>query len=185
MKLFNIVALILVSLIFLTSLLIVIFKFLTEKLDSLYNKVSTSEEESFEKLKNKYNLIIRSIKLIENKFKIESKTFEEVKKVKIDSISSFKHDKLLNKCYSEILQIKSDNNKSKEIKSFKDIIDEYEENELHIISLRTYYNKYTLEFNKLIKKIPYNIVAKIRKYKLKSLFEGKELDVNFNNDLEV
>jgi hypothetical protein len=185
MKTFNVIALILVSLIFLTTLLIVLFKFFTEKIENILNKVDTSENESFEKLKVKYNLIIRCIKLIENKFKIESKTFEDVKKVKIDSISSFKHDKLLNKCYSEILQIKEDNQKSKDVKSFKDIIEEYEENELHIISLRTYYNKYTLEFNNLIKKFPYNIVSKTRRYKLKTLFEGKELDSNFNNDLEV
>ena len=74
---------------------------------------------------------------------------------------------------------------NRELKSFREVIDDYEENELVIISLRTYYNKYTLLFNEMIKKFPYNLIAKIKKYKLRTLLEGKELDINFNNDLEV
>lgn len=185
MNTLNIIALILVILIFVVTLFIILFKYYNERIENILNKIDNAENDSFEKMKAKHNLLIRFIKLIENKFKIESKTFEDVKKIKIDSLASFKNDKLLNKCYSEILQIKEDNQKSKEIKSFKDIIEDYEENELHIISLRTYYNKYTLEYNSLIKKFPYNIIAKIKRYKLKVLFEGKELNNNFNNDLEV
>ena len=37
----------------------------------------------------------------------------------------------------------------------------------------------------MIKKFPYNIISKIRKLKIRNIIEGKELDVNFNNDLEV
>ena len=92
---------------------------------------------------------------------------------------------MLNKCYKELIQIKEDNQKNRELKSFREIIDDYEENELHIISLRTYYNKYTLEYNNMIKKFPYNIVAKFKKYKIRPILEGKELSSNFNNDLEV
>ena len=123
--------------------------------------------------------------IIEDKYKVESKIFEDVKKMKIDSIKSYKNEKILNKCYKEILQIKEDNKKTKEVRSFKDIINDYEDNELLIISLRTYYNKYVLEYNNLIKKIPYNIIAKFKKYQLRTLLEGKELTTNFNNSLEV
>ena len=58
-------------------------------------------------------------------------------------------------------------------------------NDLKIVSIRTYYNKYTLQYNNMIKKFPYNIISKIRKLKIRNIIEGKELDVNFNNDLEV
>ena len=105
--------------------------------------------------------------------------------MKIDSIKSYKNEKILNKCYKEILQIREDNKKTKEVRSFKDIINDYEDNELLIISLRTYYNKYILEYNNLIKKFPYNIIAKIKKYQLRTLLEGKELVNDFNNTLEV
>ena len=56
---------------------------------------------------------------------------------------------------------------------------------IKIVSIRTYYNKYTLQYNNMIKKFPYNIISKIRKLKIRNIIEGKELDINFNNDLEV
>ena len=106
----------------------------------------------------------------------------------INDLFSFKDENVLDKCYAEIIEIREDNKKSREtkdVKEFNQNIDEYEDNELHIISLRTFYNKYTLEYNNLIKKIPFNLVAKLKGYKIKTLLEGREIDDSFNNDLEV
>ena len=94
------------------------------------------------------------------------------------------NENLFNKCYKEIIEIKEDNKKVREIKSFREVIDEYNSNELHLISLRTFHNKYTLEYNNLIKKTPYNIVSSIKHYKVKPLLEGNTLDEEIN-DLEV
>ena len=86
---------------------------------------------------------------------------------------------------------KSAADKFKEVSNAYDIIGnaekrkKYDNNELKIISLRTFYNKYTLQYNNLIKKFPYNIISKFKKLKIKNIIEGKELDINFNNDLEV
>ena len=86
---------------------------------------------------------------------------------------------------------KSAADKFKEVSNAYDIIGnaekrkKYDNNELKIISLRTFYNKYTLEYNNMIKKVPYNIISKFKKFKIKNIIEGKELDINFNNDLEV
>ena len=185
MKLVGIITLIVLIIAVLVALILLLYKHFSETLNDINTKLSNTEVEYFDKIKEKYNLIIRLIKLVENKFKIESKLFEDVKLIKQDSLSSLKNDKLLNKCYKELIQIKEDNQKNRELKSFREVIDDYEENELVIISLRTYYNKYTLLFNELIKKFPYNLIAKIKKYKIKTLLEGKELDINYNNDLEV
>ena len=37
----------------------------------------------------------------------------------------------------------------------------------------------------MIKKFPYNLISKIKRYKLDSLIDGNELETNFNNDVEV
>ena len=100
-------------------------------------------------------------------------------------MTSVDTENLLNKCYKELLQIKEDNQKTKELKMFREIIDDFEDNELHIISLRTFYNKYAVKFNNLIKKFPYNIVAKVAKYETATILEGKEIDTEFINDMEV
>ena len=112
MNTLNIIALILVILIILISLITILFKCHNEKLESIIKNLDNTEQECFDKLKNKYDYIIRLINIIEDKYKIESKVFEDAKKMKIDSIKSYKNEKILNKCYKEILQIKEDNKKT-------------------------------------------------------------------------
>ena len=83
------------------------------------------------------------INIIENRYKTNSKTFDDVKKIKIEDLASLQNENLFNKCYKEIIEIKEDNKKVREIKSFREVIDEYNANELHLISLRTFKLGYT------------------------------------------
>ena len=180
----NVVLIIINSIIVLALLFREIYKINGEKLSFTKDKLNTSEEECLDKFKTKYDLIMQLIEYTEKKYKIESKAFEDAKEIKIESLDSFKNEKILNKCFKEILQIKEDNTKVKETKAFRELIKQYNENELNIISLRTYHNKYTLVFNDMIKKFPYNIISKIKKYNINELIEGQEIS-SFNNDLEV
>ena len=172
----NIILLITCSIIILVLLLLLLYRYYNDKINELLKKINKSEKQELNKLKEKQNILIRAINLIENKSDIKSKTFDDVRKLKIDSLTTFKDEEILNKCFNEILDIKEDNSKSKKLKTLNEIINDYNENELHVISLRSYYNKYTMKYNYLIKKLPYNIIAKIKKYKLKLLLEGLEIE---------
>lgn len=183
MKTLNIIALILFSLIILVTIISILFKYHNEKLMTIIKNLESSKNEYDEKLKNKYDLIIKIIKKVETKYKVESKVFEDAKKTE-GNINS-KNEKIFTKCYSEIHQIIEDNPKVRETKAFKKDLSDYDNNELHILSLRTFHNKYVLIYNNMVKKFPYNIIFKVRKYKLETLIEGKEIDESFNNDLEV
>ena len=52
----------------------------------------------------------------------DNQIFDDVNKIKIDDLPNLKNDKLLNKCYKELIQMKEDNQKTREIKVFKEII---------------------------------------------------------------
>ena len=181
----NVVLLIIDILVVLVLVAKLLYSTNKEKLSNTKSILDDSESECLEKYKNKYDLIMKMIDIVISKYKVESKIFDEAKELNIDSLDSFKSEKILNKCYKEILQIKEDNTNVKETKAFRELIDNYNDNELYIVSLRTYHNKYTLIFNNMLKKFPYNIISKVKKYNLNSLIEGKEIDSNFNNDLEV
>lgn len=188
MKTLNIIALVLVVLIVVFLFLNILLKFFRERIDNLHKMLNNAENDLLEKMNNKKKLLIKMIEYVTRKLKIDSSIFNEISNLNIDDLTSFKKEDLLDKCYEEILCIKNDCKKvreNKESKEFNKNIEEYEDNELHIISLRTFYNKYTLEYNSLIKKIPFNLIAKLKGYKIKNLLEGKEIDDNFNNDLEV
>ena len=180
----NVVLIIIDAIIILVSIIMILYKTNIEKINHNKDKLIDSEADCLKAYRNKYDLLIKLIELTENKYKIESKAFEEAKQLDITSLDSFKSEKLLNKCYKEIIQIKEDNSKVKETKQFKSLLDEYNQNEILLVSLRSYHNKYTLIFNNMIKKFPYNIISKVKRYNINSLIEGTELD-NFNNNLEV
>lgn len=172
----NTIILILSILILVLIILTILIKIYYDKIKDLIDRLEDTEKTCHDKIKEKYNIIIRAINLIENKLKIESKTFDNIRKLKLDNSNSFKNEIELNKCFEEIHNIKEDNPKSKNLRTFKEIISDYDENELYIISLRTYYNKYIMIYNNTLKKFPYNIISKFKKYKLKLLFEGKEIE---------
>ena len=181
----NVIILVILLLVVIVGVCIVLFKYFGDKLTNVSNKLDSSEDEAFDKLKSKHEILTKMIKLVKTKYKVDSKIFDEINNMEITSLSSFNDEKVLNKCYKEIIHIKEDNLKQKETKAFKELLNDYDENELHILSLRTYHNKYTLVYNNLIKKFPYNIISKLKRYGIRTLIEGKELNNNFNNDLEV
>ena len=172
-------------LITLFAILYIVFKYNGEKIANLLYKLNDSESDCLSKYKRKHELIIQMIDEVKKKYKVDSKVFYEAKDLNIDSLDSFKNEKVLNKCYKEIIQIREDNTKVRETKAFKDLFHEYNENEIHLISLRTYHNKYTLIYNNLVKKFPLNIIRKIKRFPIIELIEGQELNNGFNNDLEV
>lgn len=184
MKPFNMIELIFAITTITTGLIIILFKYYSEKIDNLKYKLETSEEDYSSKLKEKHNIVIKLIELTQNKYKINIKIFDDVKDMNTNEISNI-DDNLLDKCYREILQIKEDNQKNRELKNYRELINNFEDMETYIVALRTFYNKYVLEYNNTIKKFPYNIISKFKKLNLETILEGKELVINLQNDLEV
>jgi len=148
-------------------------------------KTNEAEINIDEHLRHKYDLIIRIISIIEKKAKIEVKTFEEIKKVKSDQISNFEFDRLLSKCYDEIIVITEDYPKVKETKGYNDLIKEVNNIEEHLVALRSYYNKYCFEFNKQIKTFPDTIIAKIHRFNEKPFYDGKNLNDEIYTDFKI
>ena len=181
----NVILIIIDMIIIIGSLSYIMYKVNNEKLNHNKNKLIDSEGECLKAYKKKYDLLMKIIEITQNKYKIESKAFDDAKELDITSLDSFKNEKLLNKCFKEVLQIREDNAKVRETKAYNEMINNYNKNEILLVSLRSYHNKYTLLFNNMIKKFPYNIISKIKKYNINSLIEGNELDNNFNNNLEV
>ena len=107
----------------------------------------------------------------------------KVKNIKTSKINNYERDILLTEAFEEINKIYLDNPDLKNIKSFDGLIKDVKKNEIKLVSLRTLYNKCTLEFNDLYKKFPYNVICKIRKFKLRSVYQGKELNGEIEKEL--
>ena len=93
-------------LITLFAILYIVFKYNGEKIANLLYKLNDSESDCLSKYKRKHELIIQMIDEVKKKYKVDSKVFYEAKDLNIDSLDSFKNEKVLNKCYKEIIQIR-------------------------------------------------------------------------------
>lgn len=138
-------------------------------------KVVVSFDEIKENLEKEFDTIDRLINIIEREIKKENKTFNEFKFVRSNKLSEFELDNFLSEVADLIFVIKKDNSKLSKVKSFDGLITELKEIESKLIAIRTYYNKYVGEYNNIINKKSYKIIALIKKYKSKRFFEGKEL----------
>lgn len=178
------IALYMVGIVVLVVCLVGIF-YLTksEYVVTLVYKMNMCDKEINEFLDIKESLILRIISIITRELKVDYKVFDKVKNIKSSKINNYERDILLNEAFEEINKIYMDNSDLKNIKSFDGLIKDTEKSEIKLVSLRTLYNKCTLEFNDLYKKFPYNLICKIRKFKLRSVYQGKELNGEIEKEL--
>ncbi len=154
-----------------------------ENITMLIYKTGMCESDIDDRLKNKEDLILRCINIITRQINLDIKTFEEVKNIKVSKLNNYDKDKLLTSAFEEINKIYVDNPNLKNIKSFDGIIKDIEKLEIDLISLRTLYNKCAGEFNNLYYKFPYKMICKFRKFGLKSLYEGREIQGEIEKEL--
>ena len=69
MKPINLILLILCILVALVGLSIILFKYFNERINLLLKRLDQSESEYNNKIKNKNNIIIRMINIVENRYK--------------------------------------------------------------------------------------------------------------------
>ena len=136
-----------------------------------------------EKLREKYDLIAKmniNIKKVVNK-KDYLKDYIELKDKRI---SNYEMDRKLTEAMNIILEVKNDYSELNN-KEFNNNFKKIEEINETLISCKTYYNKNTSELNKIIRKFPSNIVAKIHRYKIKPFFDGKNMQDAVIDDFKL
>ena len=78
-------------------------------------------------------------------------------------ISNYELDRKLTEAYTLLLELKNED----------------------LVSCKNYYNKNTSELNKIIQKIPTNIVAKINRCRIKPFFDGKNMQDAVTDDFKL
>ena len=148
-------------------------------------KINDAEINIDENLRNMYDLLIKAINIIEKNAKVESKIFSELKEIKSDEYSNFEINRILISAYNEVLKISDDYEKITKNKVFIGLMNKLKETDEKLIALRSFYNKYTYEYNLLIRTFPSNIVGLLGGYKLKNQYDGKDLNDEETRDFKI
>jgi len=155
--------------------LLIVYIHLYNKINESIIRIEEAESRIDNNLRDKYDLLNRSISLIRNKIELEPDAFKEIIKLRSRKISNFDLDRILVKSYNEFLSIYEDNSKVRESDEIFKVSRQLEIINDELLTLRNYYNANITNYNKMIKKFPTNIVANLKKYKERPFYDLKDM----------
>ena len=177
----NTLLIILFIIIVLSISLSIIYIYLHNRFTESIIRINEAESRIDSNLRDKYDLLNKCVNIIKNNIKIDDKKFNDLLILKTKKISNFDLDRTLKRSHDEFLTIYE---KNKELKENDELYKANKQIELideELVTLRAYYNANILNYNRMIKKIPTNIIAKIKKYQERLLYDLKD---NNDNDYE-
>lgn len=158
---------------------------------SVYNNyqnyiIRINEAESFidTTLRKRFDLLNKSIEIIKANTK-ETEVLNIIDELKTMKISNFDLDRKLYDAINEFNRYKENYDELRNTESFLKIELGLFESESEIAAARKYYNDIITDYNKLVKKFPSNIIAKISRYKAKTYFDGKDMEDDDTKDFKL
>ena len=153
---------------------------------SFYNKfqmtrirISEDENNIDILLQKKFQLLERSIKIIEDtdsKYQEDALSTKLVK-IKNKKINNFELNKDLEKIVAEYRSLLDLDSKMSEVSSIININFELIEVDNELNAAKKYYNEHIVSYNKLIRSVPSNIVAKLYHYSTKDFYSDEKIEI--------
>lgn len=175
------------TLLFLTVVcgVLIIFVAIYNKFQTYIIRINEAEADIDSVLRKRFDLLNRSINIINANAKPEKEVLEIIVKLRSRKLSNFELDRILYDAINEFNLYKEKFPELSQTECFIKIVTGLSETETEIYALRKYYNDVITNYNKLVSKIPSNLVAKAFKYPLKSYFDGKNMNDEIINDFKL
>ncbi len=136
-------------------------------------------------LRNRFDLLNKSIDIIKANTKIKDEIFLGIIELRSQKLSNFELDRELYEGIKEFNKYKEEYPDLKNSEEFTKIDLALAESETDIVAYRKYYNDIITDYNRLVKKIPSNIIALFFKFKAKPYFDGKDMEDDDTNDFKL
>ena len=136
-------------------------------------------------LRKRFDLLNKSIDIIKANIETEENVLNIIVKLRSKKLSNFDLDRQLYDGIKEFNKYKEQYPELKKSEVFTHIDISLNESEAEIVAFRKYYNDIITDYNKLAKKFPSNIVAKIFKLKPKLYFDGKDMSDEDTKDMKL
>lgn len=163
----------------------ILYVYQFNKLQHSKTKIDHAEYLIDDALRNKYDLLLKFDKLIQNELVVDKTYFKGLEKLKNDNVSNFDLDRKLTEYVNLLLQIKMDNESLGDNKNFKALTNENKKYDEKLQAAKSYYNKYTAEYNDAVRTFPSNIVARLHGFQIKSFFDGKNMEDEIVDDFKL
>lgn len=136
-------------------------------------------------LRKRFDLLNKSISIIKSNNNSKDEVLKSLTKLKSQKLSNFELDRKLYDAINEFNEYKESIEELKNNEEFLKIELGLFESEAEIVAARKYYNDIITDYNKLVRKLPTMLIAKISKYELKTYFDGKDMNDEIINDFKL
>lgn len=171
---------------FILICLLIIFLISTyNQFQELIVRINEAEANIDSVLRKRFDLLNKSINIIKTNIDYEGDVLDLIVKLRSRKISNFDLDRQIYEAINEFNYFKDHYQPLKENEALIKIDKGLEESEIEIIALRRYYNDTITLYNKMVKKLPSSMVAKMCKYKEKNYYDGKDLNDDIIKDFKL
>lgn len=144
------------------------------KFQSYVIRINEAEANIDATLRKRFDLLNKSIGIIKSTTEKET-VLEEISNLRSTKLTNFELDRKIYDAINELSSLKEDFKDLKKCEGFMKIELSLNETEAEIVAARKYYNDTITDYNKMVKSMPSNIVAKLCRFKAKTYFDGKNL----------
>ncbi len=163
----------------------IIYIVLYNKINDTIIRINEAENRIDNNLRDKYDTLNRCYTLTKSKIKLDDSEFKEILKLRSRKLSNFELDRTLVKIHNDFISIYE---KNTELKSSDELYNSYKKLEVideELNTLRNYYNNNISAYNKMIKKFPALIIAKMKKYKERLFYDLKDQNDDDYEDFKL
>lgn len=181
----DLLVIILLSIIIFVCIIIAFYTYLYNKFQDVIIRINEVEATIDTNLRNKYDLLNKSISIIKGNVEIKNDIFDEIVKLRSRKISNFDLDRKLILAFNEFNSLKDKHkelNKSDELNKIEKDINEIDNK---LVIFRDYYNDNITNYNRMVKSFPTKIIAIINKYEEKLFFDRKDMNDDDFNDFKL
>ncbi len=136
-------------------------------------------------LRKRFDLLNKSIGIIKANTKEKGEILTVIDELRSKMLSNFELDRVLYDALNEFHTYAEKYDELKRNDAFTKIEIGLNESEAEITAFRKYYNDIITNYNKLAKVFPSVIVAKLCKYKVKTYYDGKNMEDDITNDFKL
>lgn len=164
--------------------IIILVNIIYNKFQDFIIRIKEVEGKIDDTLRNKYDNLLKINNIVKEKINTDKEIIDDLEDIKTDEKSSFEIHRLLKESFNKLDFIKKQY-KELNTEDVNKLFFEINEMDESLNAYIKYYNENIVDYNKYVRKFPFNIIGIILKYKEKSFFDNKDLNDENIKDFKI
>lgn len=155
------------------------------KYQALIIRINEAEANIDSTLRKRFDLLAKSIGIMKVTLENKEDVLTNLETLKSKKLTNFELDRSLYTSINEFHVLLETYPELKTNEEIMKIMVSISESEIEISALRKYYNDIITDYNKLVRTFPSNVVGAFSKYKIRTYFDGKNMEDEIINDFKL